>query len=221
MADWFKVYEDGLNCDKMIYLQSANNASYTVWSWILIQCCRKKSDTFNYTNFDLIGISRKINFDVDCINCAIELLVDVGYIEVTDDSIKVLKWSKLQSDYCKKHNKCKNDTLINSDKDPLEESRGDKKYSGQGWVQFWNVYPNRVGKSKAWDSWKKKKCENLWKVIIAAVEAQKLTDQWFKDEGKFIPHPATWLNQERWEDEVPKYKVDPITGKRRLVTNGN
>jgi hypothetical protein len=25
--------------------------------------------------------------------------------------------------------------------------------------------------------------------------------EWTKDGGQFIPHPATWLNQKRWEDE--------------------
>ncbi len=27
-------------------------------------------------------------------------------------------------------------------------------------------------------------------------------EQWTKDDGTYIPHPATWLNQECWEDEV-------------------
>ena len=30
----------------------------------------------------------------------------------------------------------------------------------------------------------------------------KQTEQWKKDNGKFIPYPATWLNQERWTDEI-------------------
>ena len=38
--------------------------------------------------------------------------------------------------------------------------------------------------------------------LVAAVEAQKASTQWTKDNGQFIPNPATWLNQGRWEDEV-------------------
>jgi len=34
------------------------------------------------------------------------------------------------------------------------------------------------------------------------VNAQKATEQWRKDNGQFIPHPQTWLNQRRWEDDV-------------------
>ena len=38
--------------------------------------------------------------------------------------------------------------------------------------------------------------------ICAAVENYKETDQWKKDNGQFIPYPATWLHQERWKDEI-------------------
>ena len=38
--------------------------------------------------------------------------------------------------------------------------------------------------------------------MIGAVEAQKQTEQWKRDGGQYIPHPATWLNQMRWEDEL-------------------
>jgi len=35
----------------------------------------------------------------------------------------------------------------------------------------------------------------------AAIERQKSSRQWTKDDGQYIPNPSTWLNQERWEDE--------------------
>ena len=38
--------------------------------------------------------------------------------------------------------------------------------------------------------------------IVKSVEEHKLSDQWLRDNGQFIPHPQTWLNQRRWEDEV-------------------
>ena len=37
---------------------------------------------------------------------------------------------------------------------------------------------------------------------MSAIEAQKKSPQWTKDGGQFIPHPATWLNGKRWEDQV-------------------
>ena len=37
--------------------------------------------------------------------------------------------------------------------------------------------------------------------MIKQIERLKDTEQWQKDDGKFIPYPATWLNGRRWEDE--------------------
>jgi hypothetical protein len=40
------------------------------------------------------------------------------------------------------------------------------------------------------------------KKILAGLEKAKQSRQWMKDGGAFIPHPTTWLNGERWNDEV-------------------
>jgi hypothetical protein len=40
--------------------------------------------------------------------------------------------------------------------------------------------------------------------MIGAIEERRKTEQWQKDSGQFIPNPTTWLNQRRWEDELPK-----------------
>lgn len=73
---------------------------------------------------------------------------------------------------------------------------------------FWEKYPRKVGKTAAFKKWKTIKNINLT-IILTAIENQKKTDQWKKDGGIYIPHPATWLNQGRWEDEViiPKKKT--------------
>jgi len=65
---------------------------------------------------------------------------------------------------------------------------------------FWSTYPVKKGKGNAEKSWEKLKPD--LQIVLTAIEAQKQTDQWTKDNGKFIPYPATWLNQRRWEDEV-------------------
>ena len=36
--------------------------------------------------------------------------------------------------------------------------------------------------------------------MLDAVRKQKLSDDWTKENGKFIPYPATWLNGQRWLD---------------------
>ena len=68
--------------------------------------------------------------------------------------------------------------------------------------EFWKAYPRKVAKPNAEKAWKKIKPDlDLAKQILRAIEVQKDSDSWKKDSGAFIPHPATWLNSERWNDE--------------------
>lgn len=68
--------------------------------------------------------------------------------------------------------------------------------------RFWHTYPRRVGKGAARKAWEKLSPDQpLVDAILAAVERDKATDQWQRENGRYIPHPATWLNQQRWEDE--------------------
>jgi uncharacterized protein YdaU (DUF1376 family) len=75
--------------------------------------------------------------------------------------------------------------------------------AGDGrFARFWASYPNKKGKDdakKAWD--KRHPSETLTDLIVAAVEQQKTWPEWTKEGGRFIPHPATWLNRGSWEDE--------------------
>lgn len=52
---------------------------------------------------------------------------------------------------------------------------------------------------RAWD--KLKPDLELCRVMLAALKRDKQSLQWTKDNGQYIPHFSTWLNQRRWEDE--------------------
>lgn len=68
--------------------------------------------------------------------------------------------------------------------------------------QFWAAYPRRVGKDVARRWWKAKQPDQtLLEAMLAALEWQRHSDQWAEGRGQFIPHPATWLRQGRWQDE--------------------
>lgn len=69
--------------------------------------------------------------------------------------------------------------------------------------RFWKLYPNKKGKANAEKAWAKLKVgEELFNLIASGLAAQVASQDWKKDGGAFIPHPATWLNGRRWEDEV-------------------
>ena len=69
---------------------------------------------------------------------------------------------------------------------------------------FWAACPRKVGKGAAERAWKKlKPDETLAMQIVKAMSEQRSCEQWTRDGGKFIPHPATWLNRKGWLDEMP------------------
>ena len=83
--------------------------------------------------------------------------------------------------------------------------------------QFWKVYPKKVAKGYALNCFKKlKPSAELTQRMIDAVNVQKKSQEWTKDNGEFIPNPSTWLNQGRWEDELKaptEAKQEPVIPK--------
>ena len=75
---------------------------------------------------------------------------------------------------------------------------------------FWKAYPRKTAKKNAEQAWKK--VTTPIETILNAIERHKKLPQWIKDNGAFIPHPATWLNQERWNDQL-EFKQENNLGK--------
>lgn len=69
--------------------------------------------------------------------------------------------------------------------------------------RFWKIYPRHVGKNAAREEFLKlSPSEELTEKIISAVSAQCGSEQWRRENGRFIPNPTTYLSQARWEDEL-------------------
>lgn len=70
--------------------------------------------------------------------------------------------------------------------------------------RFWKAYPRKVKKPSAFKAWKRLSPDDaLTDQIVAVVERT----QWPADQT-YIPHPSSWLNDRRWEDEVtPERKI--------------
>lgn len=69
--------------------------------------------------------------------------------------------------------------------------------------RFWESYPRKEAKQTAKKAFEKlNPDEALLQTMLEAVERFKGSAQWREENGRFIPHPATWINQRRWEDEV-------------------
>ena len=69
-------------------------------------------------------------------------------------------------------------------------------------LKFWDVYPKQKNKGTAFKAWKKIKPTNgLVEEIINGVHRAKESTDWKKENGQFIPYPASWLNARGWEDQ--------------------
>ena len=76
------------------------------------------------------------------------------------------------------------------------------KKHADGFDDFWKAYPKKTGKDRALVAWKKKNPPLI--EVLEALQWQSISNQWTKDDSKYIPNPATYLNDGRWKDEPPK-----------------
>jgi hypothetical protein len=70
---------------------------------------------------------------------------------------------------------------------------------------FWKAYPRKTAKEdarKAYAVLMKKKDAPTIDRLIESIEAHKRSEAWKKDDGQFIPHPATYIRQGRYDDEI-------------------
>ena len=75
-------------------------------------------------------------------------------------------------------------------------------FEEQAFNEFWSLYPKKVNKKGAFNSFKKiSNLRSELPLILDAVERFKQSKSWLKDNGQYIPYPQTFINQERWKDQ--------------------
>ncbi len=80
-------------------------------------------------------------------------------------------------------------------------------------LEFWEVYPKKVDKKGSFRAFKNiSKLKETFPAIMSALEIQKKSQQWTKDNGQYIPNPTTYIHQERWltvsEKDELQTKID-------------
>jgi len=110
--------------------------------------------------------------------------------------------SNEQSNECS--NECSNERSPDEHKpiEPIEPKKVIEKYTKE-FLTFWELFPRKVAKAEAEKVFARKmKLGAEFEAIIIGVKnyIEKCRGQ----DKKFIAHAATWLNQERWNDEIEK-----------------
>lgn len=94
-------------------------------------------------------------------------------------------------------------TNTNTNTKEKEKRENDARAREERFERFWAAYPRHEAKQKALAAFEKlRPDEDMLTRMLQAIERQRASDQWREDGGRFIPHPTTWLNGRRWEDEV-------------------
>lgn len=86
--------------------------------------------------------------------------------------------------------------LQDASKTLARKPRVKRAESDPAFEAFWLAYPRKTGKIEARRAWDRAMGVTTPEVIEAALRAAK----WAHD-PRFIPHPSTWLNQGRWDDQ--------------------
>ena len=87
-----------------------------------------------------------------------------------------------------------------------------------GFAEFWLAYPRKVGKGEAERKWKTLKPDVG--AVLSAVKRQSASEQWRRDGGQYVPNPATWLHQRRWEDEPAQSPANSASADRAALYGG-
>lgn len=92
----------------------------------------------------------------------------------------------------------------NNNKNKNENKKQVQEQKQQRFDQFWAAYPRHEAKAVAMKAFEKlNPDDNMLAIMLSAIERWKGSSQWKEAGGQFIPHPSTWINQKRWEDEPP------------------
>jgi hypothetical protein len=100
--------------------------------------------------------------------------------------------------------------------------RRKKTKTTSGFDLFWSEWPKharKTGKANCMSKWAKDGLEGRSEHIVAVVRAMRKHELWLRENGRYIPAPLVWLNQERYDCEVGD--ITSGEDRRHRDDNGN
>jgi predicted phage replisome organizer len=186
------------------------------------------SDTIPYNDKMLATIT---DTNIDIVRSAIKVFRELKLLEIMDDETIYLiqtktmlgvetEWAERKRLYRDKQNlleqpkdknRTKKDNVLQEKEIELEIEKDIEIKTVVHFDTFWNAYPKKIGKDKCRRWFDSHKVESeLLEQMLTSLDTQKRSDQWTREDGRFIPHPYTWLNQGRWQDEIEQSRWDKI-----------
>ena len=211
MTRWFRLYDDVLNDPKV---QRLSGESFKFW--INMLCIASKNGGV-LPGIEDMAFALRVSNDV-CTSLIDELktcglidgskrLVPHGWekrqykSDTSTDRVKRFRERSRNVTETVSETAPDTDTETDTDTDKNQKTipkKRDRSASSAEFENFWLVYPRKINRAVALKAFEKATRKTEADLIITAVRGYK-----FADDEQFIPHPATWLNQERWIDGTP------------------
>lgn len=170
-------------------------------------------------------IARETRDGRQAIRSAAEELIEAGYLvtsreRMRDGRLGATRW-ELGDPYTTSENPPMDNPPMENRTTKEEQLRENKlkNLNTPEFLDFWDKYPRKTGKQAAAEALSKAIKDNGAQTILEAVAS------YAKDpnlpELTYVPHPATWINQRRWEDGPQPKRIgqateEPETRQRRL-----
>ncbi|MBR6861216.1 MAG: phage replisome organizer N-terminal domain-containing protein [Acidaminococcaceae bacterium] len=228
---WIKISVNMFSDDKIKQIRGMEDGDeiILIWLQLLLLAGRINQDgmlimsgaEIPYTESML---ARAFDMPDEIVEKAMAVFVEYAMVEIIDDVYHVANWAKHQAVEGM-------DKIREQTKERVKKFRKNQQATGKvkekpdktqlqlRFESFWKAYPKKVGKGAAERAFAKAKPDDtLTEKMISAVEAAKRSSMWRKEGGQYIPNPATWLNQKRWEDELPEeaQMMQPTLAERGL-----
>ena len=218
---WIKVHRQTLDNGWL-----KNHRLWVFWSYCLLKAAHANINvTVGFQRVPLETgqfiygrdkAAAELDMTVRQVRTCLDCLKDAGNVTIKTTSrfsiITVVNWDSYQD--IKTENDQQNDQQTTSKRPAndhnmrIKEKKNTKTSPfADEFAQFWEAYPLKTKKLEARKAWAK--CHPPLREVLSTLKWQTTSEKWTKDEGKFIPHPTTWLNSGMWEDEpvvvvVPK-----------------
>lgn len=105
------------------------------------------------------------------------------------------------------NNSLKNNSSKSNSNTNTSSSTDDRSPYSESFEKWWEVYPRKVSKGRAWKIWKQDKLEKRVDELIEKLHRQ-VAVQYSGVETQYIPHSSTYLSERRYDDEVEQIKGD-------------
>jgi len=77
------------------------------------------------------------------------------------------------------------------------------------WLSFWSNYPKKTFENEAYEAWiALNPDESTVEKILYALEIAKKSEQWTKENGKYINKAVNWLSKKSWEGDLQENDSD-------------